>query len=193
MENSSKILRMHKEVKHGRFRIVGEEAAAKAKGKGVTNPNELDLIKKDAIKQKIYEIGREAEHKFLLEAFNDSRVSYIKSSTHADDMFIGADFWVRFMDDCGLPPFLFPAQIKSSSKDVESFRNGPKYSAANMAMLVINAGPSAKAEDIANQMNWEFMRLKRLFEDNPDHAVVLPQDDTCEAPTKLKFIRNKDR
>lgn len=163
-------------IENGRFNDVGSKAISEAVAVGITDTSELEKIRENSIKQKIYQIGRETEDRFVGFIFEHPTISFVRISSHADDIEQGVDFWIKLNPKYGLP--LLPVQVKSSRRDVKKFvNNDPKYLRAKEGIIVLNCGPSVTRQKLLKKLEAEILRVRQIFVENPTHQFITPIAD----------------
>ena len=166
-------------IESGRFGDIGDRAVSMAVAAGISNTLDLEKIRDNSIKERIYQIGRDTEERFVNYVFEHHSISFVRTSSHADDIEQGVDFWIKLNPKYRLP--LLPVQVKSSRRDVKKFiNNDPKYSKAREAILVLNCGPSVTKQKLLKELEDEIKRVREIFMTNPHHEYIVPMTDQHE-------------
>lgn len=153
--------------KPGHFDNVKSDAISQAKVDGVSDPKELEKIGNEAKKAAIEKVGQASEKRYERYIKQYKRVRTNKASPDEDRR--GIDYWETYHETLQLIDM--PVQIKSGWKDVEAFRQDPRYVERDGIFLVFNVGPSITQEMFDEQHSKEIARVRKLLDEHKIHFV----------------------
>lgn len=132
---------------------------------GAASSDQLEQAAKKAVSKSIEKVGDESEKKFLKYVKGINNIFFVQNAHPTDDVYKGVDMWIRFKKEETLPDL--PVQVKSSFKDVDTFRDNPNYIKRKGMEIVINCGPKITEENFKQQFNNEIRRITASIKENP--------------------------